>query len=270
MIKNHTLCNLKNPWQLPRIFLLTTFLCALLALHCHASQNSSSTEKAPATTATKVAISSPGITAQDFAIYATLRKVADLVFVAQQAINTSQALAFEIQFPADFRAINTINPLYDRTTSGLFLEFSVDFPSALHTPWGRWAFNLQRAILHRKNYTPNDFDQLSANPSIPDGPDGIANPTLLKQTSLIYHAFFTQLQKYMTLEFDPIASQPYQPVFKITHLGQQKLPEAEHTQAIIATCLSPIGTTLHASDESAIRNKWNTMQQLYETTTLKK
>lgn len=67
---------------------------------------------------------------EEFITYCAARKVADIIFEIMLKDCQGDQIDDRRQFD--------VNPRYDRTRQGLFLEFYDTWPNVIRTPWGRW------------------------------------------------------------------------------------------------------------------------------------
>lgn len=78
----------------------------------------------------------PGGPVENYDLYVAVRKVADLVFeYASGDVNISRDHIW-----LEDRREGKVNPFYNQTESGLFLEFYYGQPSSVWTPWGKYGF----------------------------------------------------------------------------------------------------------------------------------
>jgi hypothetical protein len=74
---------------------------------------------------------------RDVAFYALTRKVADIIFeYATSRVGDSNS---DKPWMEDRRK-EGVNPFYNQTADGLYLELYYGMPSSLWTPWGKWGF----------------------------------------------------------------------------------------------------------------------------------
>lgn len=66
---------------------------------------------------------------EEFITYCAARKAANIIF---------DIFHKDSQGEIDDRRHWDVNPRYDRTHQGLFLEFYDNWPNVIRTPWGRW------------------------------------------------------------------------------------------------------------------------------------
>ncbi len=67
----------------------------------------------------------------DDELYAVVRRIGDLFF---------ELVANEEDAWVEDRRRDSVNPFYNQTKQGLFLEVYYGAPSVLWTPWGKWGF----------------------------------------------------------------------------------------------------------------------------------
>lgn len=79
-------------------------------------------------------------TEADYALYCTIRQIADLVFAKLVKHNGSTDPSSPHDLWLEDRRGESVNPFYGQTSRGLFLEMYYGLPSTLHTPWGKWGF----------------------------------------------------------------------------------------------------------------------------------
>lgn len=72
---------------------------------------------------------------EDYEIYVAVRRVADIVFEYASPDVGTKGIWLED------RRNESVNPYYDQTESGLFLEFYYGQPSKVWTPWGYYGFS---------------------------------------------------------------------------------------------------------------------------------
>lgn len=79
----------------------------------------------------------PPVTDQssDFDLYVATRRVADIVFEVAHQISTDHSKLW-----IDDRRNQGVNPYYNQTQTGLFLDFYYATPSSIWTPWGEYNF----------------------------------------------------------------------------------------------------------------------------------
>lgn len=74
---------------------------------------------------------------RDVIFYGLTRKVADTVF---ELIGSQISDPDGYKSSMEDRRKERVNPYYNQTSDGLFLEFYYGIPSSLWTPWGNWRF----------------------------------------------------------------------------------------------------------------------------------
>ena len=72
---------------------------------------------------------------EDYEIYVAVRRVADIVFEYASPDVGTKGIWLED------RRNESVNPYFDQTESGLFLEFYYGHPSKVWTPWGYYGFS---------------------------------------------------------------------------------------------------------------------------------
>ena len=71
----------------------------------------------------------------NFDLYVAGHRIADIVFESAKIISPNRRDLW-----VDDTRKEEVNPFYNQTQSGLFLEFYYGSPSDLWTPWGKWSF----------------------------------------------------------------------------------------------------------------------------------
>jgi hypothetical protein len=75
----------------------------------------------------------PNINGDSLQIYTAVRRIADLSFEFYQPMDSSFG-----KYAAGDRRNEGVNPFYNQTTGGLFLEQYYGGPGSIWTPWGKW------------------------------------------------------------------------------------------------------------------------------------
>jgi hypothetical protein len=81
----------------------------------------------------KAAAPKPTINGDALQIFTAVRRIADLSFEFYRPMNTSGR-----KWSAGDRRSEGVNPYYNQTTGGLFLEQYYGGPGSIWTPWGKW------------------------------------------------------------------------------------------------------------------------------------
>jgi hypothetical protein len=71
----------------------------------------------------------------NFELYVATRRIGDIVLKAAHRIKTTDKY-----FSAEDRRNEGVNPYYNQTETGLYLDFSYRSPHKVWTPWGEWGF----------------------------------------------------------------------------------------------------------------------------------
>ena len=74
------------------------------------------------------------ITEDDCTLFRQIRQIANIVY---EYATPNQKKNNDIPWLQD-RRNESVNPFYNQTSSGLFLELYYGQPGFLHTPWGKW------------------------------------------------------------------------------------------------------------------------------------
>lgn len=96
-------------------------------------------------------------TQDDYTLYCSARRVADLVFKAADELNNDTSCPFKVRYFDDCRK-GPVNPFHGITDQGLILEFHYGHPSKIHTPWGLWSFNGSLSWSWKEDFESQETD----------------------------------------------------------------------------------------------------------------